>query len=654
MPQFKVTDPTDGTSLVLTGDSPPTEQELQQVFVQNRLGKTQDRVRAKMDSLGALGTASDIAKSGVTGLAKGAAGLLDAASGLTAIPGDLRPALAQQKQENLANPNLTIPTTLVGGSGHDVADFIGRMVGGFHTPQTPAGDIAERAGTLAPAALVPGGLPARMARVLVPTAGGTIGKELDGPQGEFLGELAGGGTEALGEGAFNAGRSFGAARANPQDYAKSLITKAMQNDKIDPANAAQVLGRYPDKPLNVMDVGGTNTASLGRTINTLGGAPGEQMARTLSERAADQNGRVLQDISSSLANGSDVHAVGQKIIAQQKSASKPAYEAAGIPSNPEDYATAPTIDTPAIKRLLEKSSDVQAAIAQAKRLPDYADLPDTSMVLLDKAYKNIGGKADVASRAGDGPAARDLNSLRVDLKNAITGGEPNHPYQLALDAYSGPAKSLDAIESGKNFLDLAPEELKAATAKLSPSEKQLFQVGAGRALQDRINSVADNRDAVARVFGNATIRNQIDATFGTGAATKFAESMTPENMMTGTNRFVTGGSNTMNKAADIGGTANMAQDAAHGFVTGGLHGAVARPLVTLGKAKIDQFFNHMTPEVRQAMADILTQTGPSGASNLSARNLAPLAINNRAGANIPAISAAALARLLQQPQNTAN
>lgn len=597
----------------------------------------------------------DVAKSGVTGLAKGGAGLLDAASGLTAIPGDLSPALAQQKQENLANPNLTIPTTLVGGSGQDVADFIGRMVGGFHTPQTPAGDIAERAGTLAPAALVPGGLPARMARVLVPTAGGTIGKELDGPQGEFLGELAGGGTEALGEGAFNAGRSFGAARANPQDYAKSLITKAMQNDKIDPANAAQVLGRYPDKPLNVMDVGGTNTASLGRTINTLGGAPGEQMARTLSERAADQNGRVLQDISSSLANGSDVHAVGQKIIAQQKSASKPAYEAAGIPSNPEDYATAPTIDTPAIKRLLEKSSDVQAAIAQAKRLPDYADLPDTSMVLLDKAYKNIGGKADVASRAGDGTAARDLNSLRVDLKNAITGGEPNHPYQLALDAYSGPAKSLDAIESGKSFLDLAPEELKTATAKLSAPEKQLFQVGAGRALQDRINSVADNRDAVARVFGNATIRNQIEAVFGPGSATKFAESMTPENMMTGTNRFVTGGSNTMNKAADIAGTAgNVGRDAAMGFMQGGVHGAVAQPLMNIGKAKIEAFFNRMTPEVRQAMADILTQTGPSGASNLSARNLAPLTINNRAGANIPAISAAALARLLQQPQNTAN
>ena len=36
---------------------------------------------------------------------------------------------------------------------------------------------------------------------------------------------------------------------------------------------------------------------------------------------------------------------------------------------------APVVDNPAVTRLLDKSKDVKSAIAQAKGLPDYAELP---------------------------------------------------------------------------------------------------------------------------------------------------------------------------------------------------------------------------------------------------------------------------------------
>ena len=130
-------------------------------------------------------------------------------------------------------------------------------------------------------------------------------------------------------------------------------------------------------------------------------------------------------------------------------------------------------------RLLDKSKDVQSAIAQAKGLPDYGELPDNSIVLLDKAYKNIGGHANEAKLAGNGEKYRDLNSLRLQLRDAITGGNPQHPYQQALDAFSGPSNSISAVREGQNIFNKEPDEIAAEMARLSPSDREFYRLGAG-------------------------------------------------------------------------------------------------------------------------------------------------------------------------------
>lgn len=433
------------------------------------------------------------------------------------------------------------------------------------------------------------------------------------------------------------------------DQATALLQRALQRDKISPENVDQTLARYPDKNVAVMDAGGSNTARLARTVRTLPGEGSEQIDKFLAERQADQHARVLNDIRQSLADGSDAHGITQGLIEQRSKAAKPLYEQAGIPSDPKTFAQAPIIDTPAVKSIIEKSADVRQAIAQAKRLPDYADLPDNSIVLLDKAYKYVGDEANAAKIGGKGTASRDLNSLRMQLKDAITNGDPAHPYQQALDAYSGPSQSKDAIEMGGDFLKSRPEEIKTHLSDLGQSDQDFYRVGAARALQDRVLKAGDSADAVSRVFGNKNLRSQIETVFGQGSAEKFAESMTAEKNATATNRFVRGGSQTADKAADIADQGSLAQDAAEGFMRGGVRGAVTHPLLMRGRAQIDALFNGMSPQVRNELSRLLVETRPGTLNGLAGGNVPATTVDNWASTAFPFIGSQALKNLLLVP-----
>ncbi len=469
----------------------------------------------------------------------------------------------------------------------------------------------------------------------------------------------------------------------PEQQAGALVLKALGRDKISPENAAQALQQFGDKPVSLMDVGGPSTARLARTVATLPGEGSANLTKFLSERAADQNGRVLADISNNLANGSDVHAIGQKLIAEQEANASPLYK--------EAFKANQNVASPEIDKILETPAGKAALAAARNKMQNDRTLmgvPDAE--LRDQVYESgqyipfKGGVAsglklrtlDYVKRAMDdqiGAAVKNgakddvriLTGLKNDLVKEMdaadttlsTGPNSERPggglYKQARAAFAGPAQSLEAIDQGKSFLDLSPDELKDAIGKFPPSNLNLFRVGAARTLQDRINSAADNRDAVARVFGNATIRKQIDAVFGSDSSTKFAQQMSPENMMTATNRFVSGGSNTMNKAADISDTSDQlrkaGEDAAKGFLIGGPKGAVTLPAINYARGRIGDFFSGTSPEIRSALADILIRTGQGAGNNLP-QKAQSVGINNRIPLALP-MSAQMLNLLLSQQQN---
>jgi hypothetical protein len=188
-------------------------------------------------------------------------------------------------------------------------------------------------------------------------------------------------------------RKFGPNAAENQ--AVQAIAKRMTQDANAGGPKAQdmidLLNEAPDKPQALADVAGENVRQYLGNIKRQPGEGRQFVTSELERRDAGAGSRLIGDVGRGISSGGSPYTVAEALDSARAAASAPAYKAAGIPSDPRLYPAAPVVDNPAVARLLDKSKDVKSAIAQAKGLPDYAELPDNNIVLLDKAYKNIGG-----------------------------------------------------------------------------------------------------------------------------------------------------------------------------------------------------------------------------------------------------------------------
>ena len=240
--------------------------------------------------------------------------------------------------------------------------------------------------------------------------------------GAGVGAATGGGTAALADKVISPIANWAARATGSQsaidNQALTRLAQRVAQDKAGNGPGAQdildALNAAPAGEKNVIaDFGGGNVlGEAGRVVRAPG--PGKTVGlNLLADRAKGEPETVANLVQSGISGGGPAYNASQALMDSRAAAAAPKYEAAGIPSDPAQYSSAPVIDNPAVTRLLEKSTAVKSAIAQAKGLPDYADLPSNNLVLLDKAYKNIGGSAAEASRAGNGESARDLNNLRI-------------------------------------------------------------------------------------------------------------------------------------------------------------------------------------------------------------------------------------------------
>lgn len=341
----------------------------------------------------------------------------------------------------------------------------------------------------------------------------------------------------------------------PETQAASLIRSRLESDAAAGGPSPQSMGLdlsgSGNAPLTLADVGGEGVKGLAEKVATQPGEARQVASQFLNDRDAAAGTRLMGETVNGLSSGKTAFDTAQQLQQQRAQAAAPAYQAAGIPSDPAQYPKAPTIDTPAVTRLLDKSKDVQSAINSARGLPDYADLPSNSIVMLDKAYKNVGGDAQAAKVAGNGERARDLNSLRMQLKDAITGGDPNHPYQQALDAYSGPSQSIGALEEGQKIYTKSPEQIAEDMKGLSDGDKDFYRIGAADALRNKITSTSSGGNEALKIVGNEQLQQKFRPLFPDyGAYSDFIKSAQNENRMFQTRQQMLGNSRTAARLAE--------------------------------------------------------------------------------------------------------
>jgi hypothetical protein len=337
-----------------------------------------------------------------------------------------------------------------------------------------------------------------------------------------------------------------------QQQAILKLTKAMQRDEISPERAMAKLAQLG--PVGVIsDLPGGNVRALAEAAANVPGPARQVAERELTTRLATSPTRVEDAIK---VAGSDASVLETRnaLIAARQAAARPLYDAAMAKGQ---------INTPAIQVLIDKSADIRAGIKQAKRFPEYADLPDNHIALLDKAYKNVGGKAMEATRAGNKELARDLNNVRSQLRDAM----PDE-YKQALDMYSSASDLTDALDLGRRFIKMDGEVLDDAVKHMTSAEKQQAVIGASRAIRDKLDNAQDSVATVRRIFGNEGIRERLKIILPPGQFRDFQKTMLQEAVFAKTTAKVLGGSPTATRQAAISDMVSGGKSAVQGDAVG--------------------------------------------------------------------------------------
>lgn len=330
------------------------------------------------------------------------------------------------------------------------------------------------------------------------------GQRLEGAiEGGVLGAGLGGTIPALVSGlsfAVNSSPALKQLGKAGKDAARRII-RALEADQVSPEAAIRQLRRLGVEGLGA-DIGGQNVRNLAEVTAEISG-PGAQTARReLTRRSAAAPNRVLEAINE-VTGGGNADDVAEALMQQRASTAERQYRRA---------LSVGQIDDPEINRLIQKSKPLRQEIKRAKDLdPDLADLPDNHIVLLDKAYKNIGGTANELSRKGNTVRANEFNDIRIRFKDRLV--ELNPAYGVALDSFSGQSRMLDAIETGRDALKNTGAVRAKDIAAMPQGERDMFKIGFAEAVRDEIEKAVD-AGAARKLTRTAAIRNKVRAAFG--------------------------------------------------------------------------------------------------------------------------------------------
>jgi len=168
-----------------------------------------------------------------------------------------------------------------------------------------------------------------------------------------------------------------------------------------------------------------------------------------------------------------------------------------------------------VKTLLDGEGAIGRTRVKAEQtLQDRRELGDTitNLDLIDQTKRVLGDEIEVAIRTGEKSAARDLVRAKNVLIKEADVAIPE--YGEARSVFAGKEELKKVGELGEQFFKLNRRELEDVTSSLGDSEQRMFKLGAKRAIEDRVDGIGSNRDAVKALFGKngdvAKLRSTFD------------------------------------------------------------------------------------------------------------------------------------------------
>jgi hypothetical protein len=354
------------------------------------------------------------------------------------------------------------------------------------------------------------------------------------------------------------------------DAALRIVARMEQDAKAGGPTAQDMLdlmNATPDKPLVLGDVVGENgLAYLGK----LGRSPGESreiITKGLNDRDMGAGTRLAGDVDKSIATGS-ADTVSQELIQLRKKAARPFYDAAyeRHPINPDEMKpegsigsmlTRPSMRSGmanARKIAAEEGVDVGALgiDLDAEGVPFYSKVP--TWRTLDYVKRGLDDVVEQYRDKTTGKLVLDTygnaaQSTRGAYRDVLRNLNPD--YAKALDAYSGPSASKDAMKAGQDFLRRRPEEISRRISELSPGDKEFYKLGAADALRTALAKKSVGADETKAIINSQYMRDQLRPLFDNNDAyERFVKSVEAEGRMFGTRYSALGNSRTAAREAE--------------------------------------------------------------------------------------------------------
>ncbi len=365
--------------------------------------------------------------------------------------------------------------------------------------------------------------------------GGLENRAVSGITGSVLGGLLGGGIPAVGavaRPAAGAAKNYWNSAFNPSKRALSEIGDVLKGAGIK--SPADALARLEELgPTSVLADVSQRGQRLLRTLSDLGGDASERISQKLDIRAANRPDRLIQGAAEILnPQGKKFYGTLDEIARVKEQQASPLYEKAFSEAQPVD------ID-PVVKgidaEMGKAKGGIKTALQKARSLLQTQDGNfDTSLEGLHQSKLALDDAIQSATKDSSlGNVARaKLNEIRGNLLKAMDASNPT--YGEARSIWAGQAAAEDALETGRAFSKLDPEEIKKTLSSMDETSREAFKTGVMRTLED-------SKERLSNALKTSKYANQLKEVFGNeGAFNKFMKRYEGERVQASTDAMRSG------------------------------------------------------------------------------------------------------------------
>lgn len=364
------------------------------------------------------------------------------------------------------------------------------------------------------------------------------------------------------------------------DAARNLLKEAIENDagSIDEA-IAMVLSKG-GKSYTLADIG-PNTRAYLDAANVLP-SPSKKIAKDfLEQRDKGSLERLTSDIQAAFGSKAAFFDEFNALKQARSALGQKLYGRALKKQIPVSEQFTDLLKRPSMAQAFERAKAIAAEsgvdlpdvfLQNGKLMTNTGEVTAVDTKLLHYMKMGLDDLVFTGKSPTSGLGSTQLNSIkgtRAQFLNFID--ENNKTYKVARDYWANDTAAMDAMQSGRNFFRIDPDELAADLRQMSRSEKEAFRLGAMQQVMDKIGG-AQVGDTVVSPVGN-TARNLIKdpknvrllrMTFADGEAgdkkfQKFIGNLTDEIEVRTTSMQVLGGSQTATRQEAVKSIRDRAQ-----------------------------------------------------------------------------------------------